>query len=62
MSAILRSSTSSFRWEQKLFCQTITTLAGNDFLAWRMSKREDLLPSKESFGSVDMYRHALNNG
>ena len=38
--AILRSSTSSLKWEQKIVSQTIKTLAINAFIAWRMAEKE----------------------
>lgn len=58
--AILRSSTSTLKWEQKIVSQTFKTLAVNSFIAWRMTTRKDLLQSKETFQSVDCYRRNLN--
>ena len=58
--AILRSSTSSLKWEQKIVSQTLKTLAINAFIAWRMAEKESLLQSKEAFGSLEKFRASLN--
>ena len=57
---MLRSSTSHFKWEQKLISQTIKTLAINEFIAWRIFQRRDLFEDRASFRSLDSYRIALN--
>jgi hypothetical protein len=59
--SILRSSTSSFAWEQKIVSQTLKTLAVNAFHAWRMSQNEDLLQTIDAFCSLDHYRNGLNS-
>jgi hypothetical protein len=41
--------------------QTRKTLAFNAFLARRMSQKEDMLQTKEAFGSLDHCRNALNS-
>ena len=46
--AFLRSSTSSFKWEQKIVSQTIKTLTVNSFIAWRMTQKT---AGKQSFVS-----------
>ncbi|PXF43989.1 hypothetical protein BWQ96_06222 [Gracilariopsis chorda] len=58
--AILRSSTSAMKWEQKVVTQTLKTLSVNAFISWRMSQKRDLLQSKETFRSLKSYRQALN--
>ena len=58
--AILRSSTSSLKWEQKIVSQTIKTLAVNSFIAWRISEKKGMLESKEAFHSLDYFRDSLN--
>lgn len=58
--AILRSSTSSLKWEQKVVSQTIKTLAINSFLAWRMAQKKDMLGTKEVFQSLQYNRRTLN--
>jgi YqaJ-like viral recombinase domain len=58
--SILRSATSSLKWEQKVVTQTIKTLAVNSFVAWRMRQKRSLLESKESFQNVEYYRGCLN--
>lgn len=58
--AILRSSTSSLKWEQKVVSQTIKTLAINAFIAWRMDQKKELLETKETFQSLNFYRRSLN--
>ena len=58
--AVLRSSTSSLRWEQKIVCQTMKTLAVNAFIAWRMSEKRSLLQSREEFHSLKYFRNSLN--
>ena len=59
--AVLRSSTSSLRWEQKLVTQTFKTLRVNAFIAWRMSVKRELLASHSRFGGLDRYRQVLNS-
>lgn len=59
--SILRCSTSSLQWEQKLVSQTLKSIAVNAFIAWRMAQKKELLISKEAFGSLDSYRDALNH-
>ena len=58
--AILRSSTPSFKWEQKIVSQTIKTLAVNSFIAWRMTQKRNLLESRVSFQGLNSYRNSLN--
>ena len=58
---ILRSSTSSFQWEQKIVSQMLKTIAINAFIAWRMNTREALLRTSETFRSLGHYRSTLNN-
>ena len=58
--AMLRSSTSHFKWEQKLISQTIKTLAINGFIALSIFQRRDLLEDGASFRSLNSYRNALN--
>ena len=58
--AILRSPTSSLKWEQKVVTQTLKTLAVNAFVAWRMRQKKSLLENKESFQNLEYYRGCLN--
>ena len=59
--AILRCSTVTLKWEQKVVTQIFKSLAVNAWLAWRQLQKEDLLKSKESFKGLDQFRHSLNN-
>jgi hypothetical protein len=59
--ALLRTSTTNLGWEQKIVSQVLKTVIVNAFVAWRMSVREDLVETSESFKSVDRYRQILNN-
>lgn len=58
--AVLRSSTSSFKWEQKVVSQVLKTVAINGFFLWRIFQRRDLLESARSFKSLEKYRYQLN--
>jgi hypothetical protein len=46
--SIIRSATSSLKWEQKVVTKTIKTLTVNSSVAWRMRQKRSLLESKES--------------
>lgn len=59
--AVLRSATTSLKWEQKLVSQTFKTVAINAFIGWRMSEKAQLLEDKVQFGTLDSYRDALNS-
>ena len=59
--AILRSPTSSLRWEQKLVIQTIKTLAVNAFTSYRLQCKSKYLGSQEDFGSLNSFRASLNS-
>jgi hypothetical protein len=59
--AILRSSTCSFKWEQKTVSQTLKTLAVNAFIAWRFLQVKTHLETKESFRDLDHFRACLNS-
>lgn len=41
--------------------KTLKPLAVNSFIAWRMSQKEDLLLSKDAFGSRQIYRGSPNH-
>lgn len=58
--AILRSSSTSVGWEQKIVMQTFKNLFVNSFVAWRMSMTKDKLESEETFKNLDVYRSMLN--
>lgn len=58
--AVLRSPTSSLQWEQKIVTQTLKTIFINAFIAWRMCQKRSRLESKESFESLEKFRHSLN--
>lgn len=58
--AILRSSTSSLKWQQKVVSQTLKTLAVNSFMAWRINQAATLLETQQSYGSLDKFRSSLN--
>ena len=57
--AILRCSTSHFKWEQKVVWQTLKTLAINAFIGWRMFQRENLLESSDTLHSLYHYGNLL---
>jgi hypothetical protein len=59
--AILRSPTSSFKWEQKIVSQTMKTLCVNAFIAWRMLQMKSRLQTKESFQDLERFRSCLNS-
>jgi hypothetical protein len=59
--AILRSPTSSFKWEQKIVSQTLKTLSVNAFISWRMLQTKRKLETKESFQDLDHFRACLNS-
>lgn len=46
--AILRSSSSSLSWEQKIVTQTLKILAINGFISYRLNVRSSLLNSEET--------------
>ena len=58
--AILRSSTSSMKWEQNVATQSFKKLSIKAFIAWRMEQKKDFLESKQAFQSLTSHRHALN--
>lgn len=58
--AMLRSSTSHLKWEQKIVSQTLKTVAINAFLAWRMFKRQEILQSDTELKSLESFRNSLN--
>ncbi len=59
--AILRCSTSSLSWEQKMVSQILETLAVNAFTSWRMLRNEKLLTSSSLFVSLNKNRDRLNH-
>lgn len=59
--AMLPFSACSLRWEQKLVLQTLKTMTVNKYVAHHMYLWKELRKSEESFGSIDRYRHLLNN-
>ena len=60
MRAILRCSTDTLKWEQKVVIQILKSITVNAWVAWRQFQREDLLASWEKFKGLEQYRHALN--
>lgn len=58
--AIMRSPTSHFRWEQKTVTKIIKKLSVNAFVGWKMFQREDLLESGEIFRSIENYCNNFN--
>ena len=58
--AVMRSSTSSLRWEQKLVIQTLKTLAVNAFTSYRLQCKAHLLESRDAFGGMKRFRDFLN--
>ena len=59
--AMLRSPSASFKWEQKVVWKTLKTLFVNEFIAYRMSERPELMETPCSFQNVNLYRQNLNN-
>jgi hypothetical protein len=59
--AILRSSTSSFRWERHIVSQTLKTLPVKAFVGWRMIQRTQMLHNKDNFQILDKYRTCLKS-
>jgi hypothetical protein len=59
--AILRSPTSSFKWEQNIVSQTMKKLCVNAFIAWRTLQMKSRLQTKESFQDLECFRSCLNS-
>lgn len=59
--SILYWPTLSLQWKQKLVSQILNTLNVNAFISWRISEKEDLLVSKDAFGSLESYLDILNH-
>jgi hypothetical protein len=59
--AIMRSTTISPQWEQKLVTQTFKTLAVNAFVGYRLHCKGDLLQSREAFRGINSFRAAMNS-
>ena len=59
--AIMRSSTSSLRWEQTLFIQTLKMLAVNAITSYRLQCKANLLELRDSFGSMKRCRDSLSS-
>jgi hypothetical protein len=59
--AIMRSTTISPQWEQKLVTQTFKTLAVNSFVAYRLRLKADLLRSREDFRSISAFQASMNS-
>jgi hypothetical protein len=53
--AIFRSTTSSFKWEQNIVSQTLTTLTVNAFISCRMTQNEHLLETKENLRALTAF-------
>ena len=60
MRAVMRCSTDTIKWEQKIVTQVFKSIAVNAWVAWRQLAKEELLKSQESFKGLDAYRNALN--
>ena len=58
--AVLRLSTSSIRWEQKIFCHILKNIAINAFVAWCLTEKKGMLRSKELFHNLNYFRNLLN--
>jgi hypothetical protein len=58
---IVRSTTISPKWEQKLVTQTFKTLAVNAFVSYRLHQKVDLLQSQETFRGISAFRGAMNS-
>jgi hypothetical protein len=59
--AIMRSTTISPQWEQKLVTKTFKTLAVNSFVAYRLQLKADILRSREEFRSISAFRASINS-
>lgn len=58
--SIMRSPTSSMKWEQKLVTQCLKTVLVNAFIGFRLLQVEHLLGSSSSFKSLTAFRNSLN--
>ena len=60
MRAILRCSTDTLKWEQKVVTQILKSITVNAWVAWRQLQRQDLLASSKNFKGLEQHRHAPN--
>lgn len=58
--AIVRSSTSSLKWERKLILQTLKTLSVHVFVTYMMATQIEFLDTGERFGDLAKFQNSLN--